>query len=702
MFANLKISRKLSLLLLLPMSAFLFIVAVESYHRFEEIDDLHFVEHALSASLSLGQVIHEIQKERGYTAGFISSHGQRFASELGQQIALTDKAQKQFTTVLDQLSRQEPPSFKTMFNPVLKKLDELASIRLAVKSFKIDTLQAIANYNSCISDILDVVSALNARAEATCVSVSFSSILQIMRGKDVAGQERASLSAAFAAGSFSKQLYRDWLYRVSAQDTFLFSFIELGGTEAKALLQQKTKGTNAEVKHFRDIAYETPDDLRQKADPAEWFAAATRHIDSLMEVETVWGDMLLGHAKGEVSKAQKNLWVNCSSALLVAVITILLGWKICITIGRPLRRTLQYAEKVTKGDFDVTLAVDQKDEIGGLADALRTMVGRLKAQIERAKNQHALAEERGQIADQCRIAAEKSEHSARAKADSLVLAVEKIRGVVETVGIALNNLSGQIHLSSEGAATQAHRLDDTTSAMEEMSATVIEVAKNAAGAAQTAGESGEKATEGSSIVETVVNAILQVQTQSDEMKVDMGLLGQQAEGIGQILNVISDIADQTNLLALNAAIEAARAGDAGRGFAVVADEVRKLAEKTMSATKEVGEAVQGIQGGTRKHISHVEQTAGTIEKATLLAQQSGQSLRELVELAKETTNQVQSIATASEEQSAASETIHASLEDINQIASATAEAMEQAIKDLTELHAQADVLVGVMADLKEE
>ena len=180
----------------------------------------------------------------------------------------------------------------------------------------------------------------------------------------------------------------------------------------------------------------------------------------------------------------------------------------------------------------------------------------------------------------------------------------------------------------------------------------------------------------------------------------MGLLGKQAEGIGQILNVITDIADQTNLLALNAAIEAARAGDAGRGFAVVADEVRKLAEKTMEATKEVGEAVQGIQGGTRKHILHVEETAGTIEKATDLARKSGDAMRELVELSGETTTQVQSIATASEQQSAASETIHASLEDINQISSSTAEAMEHAVLALNNLRDQTDVLVGIMGDLK--
>ena len=120
---------------------------------------------------------------------------------------------------------------------------------------------------------------------------------------------------------------------------------------------------------------------------------------------------------------------------------------------------------------------------------------------------------------------------------------------------------------------------------------------------------------------TPLRALKKSTTQIQTIKTDIDQLGQQAQGIGQILDVISDIADQTNLLALNAAIEAARAGEAGRGFAVVADEVRKLAEKTMDATKEVGKAISGIQDGTKRNIANVEQSVKIIEKTTELADQ---------------------------------------------------------------------------------
>ena len=110
----------------------------------------------------------------------------------------------------------------------------------------------------------------------------------------------------------------------------------------------------------------------------------------------------------------------------------------------------------------------------------------------------------------------------------------------------------------------------------------------------------------------------------------MAELDDHAKAISQIMGVISDIADQTNLLALNAAIEAARAGEAGRGFAVVADEVRKLAEKTMSSTTDVGNAITAIQHSAGQSIQQVEKAVGNVEEATDFSNRSGEALKEIV------------------------------------------------------------------------
>jgi methyl-accepting chemotaxis protein len=158
------------------------------------------------------------------------------------------------------------------------------------------------------------------------------------------------------------------------------------------------------------------------------------------------------------------------------------------------------------------------------------------------------------------------------------------------------------------------------------------------------------------------------------------------------MNVINDIADQTNLLALNAAIEAARAGEAGRGFAVVADEVRKLAEKTMSATKEVGPAIVAIQNGARTNMEIVERTVQSVDASTDLAGRSGEALDEILGLVGATTERVQSIATAAEEQSAASEEINRSVAEINRIAEATADGMTEAIDAVNSIAEQTERL----------
>ena len=268
------------------------------------------------------------------------------------------------------------------------------------------------------------------------------------------------------------------------------------------------------------------------------------------------------------------------------------------------------------------------------------------------------------------------------------------------VASASEEISAQVEQSTAGAQEQAQRISETAAAMEQMNATVLEVARNAGQAAQTAEAARQKAQDGADAVNQVVAGIGMVRQQAAVIEENMAVLGNQAEGIGQILNVISDIADQTNLLALNAAIEAARAGEAGRGFAVVADEVRKLAEKTMTATKEVGEAINGIQEGTRRNISSVGAAGKAVEEATALASTSGEALREIVTLVEHACDQVRSIAAASEQQSAASEEINRSIEAVNRISSETSEAMAQSAMAVGELSNQALILKNLIEEMK--
>jgi methyl-accepting chemotaxis protein len=405
-----------------------------------------------------------------------------------------------------------------------------------------------------------------------------------------------------------------------------------------------------------------------------------------------------GTTMGEIAQSLRvTQWGTLFGGLAVgvacAVVTIL-------SISRPMRRILGYSSAVSSGDLEARLERQGTDEFAELGGNIEKMVGTLKTKIDEAQR---MTREAADEAARARKATEDAVAATRlaekARVEGMSEAAHSIEQVVAVVASASQLLLTRIEEASRGARDQSQRVEETMAAMREMNATVLDVAKSASQAADSTDRAKSDATAGSKVLAEVVESIRRVQAQALGLKGDMGDLGVKAEGIGRVMNVISDIADQTNLLALNAAIEAARAGDAGRGFAVVADEVRKLAEKTMTATREVGEAIQGIQQGTSKNIGNVEAAVDTIGKATELAERSGQALEGILDLVQQAADQVRSIATASEEQSAASEQINRSIEEINTISSGTTDNMRQSSGEVEELSRQAKVLTDLVLSL---
>ena len=298
-------------------------------------------------------------------------------------------------------------------------------------------------------------------------------------------------------------------------------------------------------------------------------------------------------------------------------------------------------------------------------------------------------------------ALKQAERAITDKNERMAVAAQSLEEAVGSLSGISGGLSRGIQQSDSGAAMSAERLSEAATAMNEMNATVQEVARNAEAASGASALTREKAEAGAQVVEKAVRSIKRVHEVSLELRQDMGQLDEHARAISRIMGVISDIADQTNLLALNAAIEAARAGDAGRGFAVVADEVRNLAEKTMTSTHDVGEAIKAIQESTAKSMDSVDNAVSQIEQATDLAGQSGQALEEIVSTVENTAGQVSAIAAASEQQSAASEEINRSIAEVNGVAADTAQSMREAHEEMARLVELTGTLEELMARLKE-
>ena len=276
----------------------------------------------------------------------------------------------------------------------------------------------------------------------------------------------------------------------------------------------------------------------------------------------------------------------------------------------------------------------------------------------------------------------------------------EIDGASQVIAETTDGIASQMEQVSSGARAQTSKVSQSVEAMGQVKVRIDEVAENASQASQLATEAREKARQGASVVSNAVDAISVVQSLSGELRQSVSSLGDQANSIGRVINVISDIADQTNLLALNAAIEAARAGDAGRGFAVVADEVRKLAEKTMSATKEVSQAVEQIQDGVGNNIEGMEKATDAIQHAAILATESGESLEGIVPLVEASSEQISLIAHAGEELIVINDTVNQNIQEVDVVSTEISSGMESSAKATADLAAMAHRLKE-LADIQQ-
>ena len=386
----------------------------------------------------------------------------------------------------------------------------------------------------------------------------------------------------------------------------------------------------------------------------------------------------------------------------ITLVMVLLGTLLARSIARPLDILVRYADDVARGDLEARVGGDAffgefarlHQALTHMLDSLRNFIAESREQAEEARKQTGIAHKAVAAAEEARVRAESAQR------EGMLHAANQLAASVGVISDASTRLAQQVEDSSHAAGQQAVRATETATAMNEMNATVLEVARNAGGAAKATGAMRDCAEEGASIVRQVVASIEEVRQIYEVLRQDMGQLGDNARAITQIMGVISDIADQTNLLALNAAIEAARAGEAGRGFAVVADEVRKLAEKTMASTNEVGSAISAINSSTEKSVRQVNVAAESISRATDLSTRSGQALEHIVNMAEQSADEVRAIAAAGEEQSAASEEINRAIAEINGIANSTSEAMHEASEAIAELARQARHLNDVVEGMK--
>jgi methyl-accepting chemotaxis protein len=354
------------------------------------------------------------------------------------------------------------------------------------------------------------------------------------------------------------------------------------------------------------------------------------------------------------------VWSSVATVLVISVLAAAISFVIQAGIVRPINAVVEALRDIAEGEGDLTqrLPVNTDDEVGQLSRWFNTFVDKV----------HNIITEFSTTATELNASTEKLSHTAK-----------------ET---------------EQGVISQQSEIQQVVTAVREMAAVVDDVASNVTQTADNAEEADREANSGKGVVTRTMSQIENLAADINAAADVIDKLRQETDSIGSVLDVIRGIAEQTNLLALNAAIEAARAGEQGRGFAVVADEVRTLASRTQTSTQEIQEMIERLQAGAREAVQMMEKGTSQAEESVKQAEEASRSLEAItggVSSIKDKTNQ---IASASEEQSAATREMERNMDNIAGVARQTAEGSVEIASSTVELVAMAASMAKIVRQFK--
>ena len=426
-----------------------------------------------------------------------------------------------------------------------------------------------------------------------------------------------------------------------------------------------------------------------------------------------------------IQNTETNTERNINTVYIVSIgallISIVLGYFLSRAISKPVNSLAMAVGEVAKGNLAVEMPeVKTRDEIKDLASSFNVMVTNLRNLLQGINSSSqtvaATSEELSSNAEEATRATQQVAQTIEQVAKG---STDQAKSVTDIVQV-MDQVSQSITQIAAGAGEQSKNVVDTTSMVEDMVTKIEAMAQGMEKVKKASEDNGVVAESGGESVEKTVNGMLKVKEAVFETAQRIHDLGEQSQKIGEIIQVIDDIAEQTNLLALNAAIEAARAGEHGKGFAVVADEVRKLAERSGKATKEIAELITDIQRGTKVAVDSMQVGTREVESGVELAQDAGQSLKEIVhgvnaageqvhkimeiisEIltgSEEVSKAVTSVAAITEENSAATEQMSASAEEVNSSMQNIASISEENASGAEEVSASTEELTASIEEI---
>ena len=715
MLSRLSIKQKLILIMLIPLIVVILLAAKLAVDSFSSSKNLQSLDKVVVLSIKIGNLVHETQKERGMTAGFLGSKGEKFSTEVVAQRLLVDEKLKEVNGFLNTFDKNVySDEFLENLNNGLKKLQDLPNVRTGVSAFSINAAVAIDYYTDTNKLLLNVIATITKLSNSSAkVSQELVSYMNFLLSKERAGIERAVGTNTFAKNSFGEGMKAKFYTLVAEQNAYMDAFLKVSSLTMSDFYKKTFQADSiTEVEKMRKIALYSDLDSNFNIDANVWFKQITEKINILKKIEDYISQSLSDTIGAEMHNASQNMIIFGLLSAFGVALTMILARTIAFTILIDVDSVKKGVENFfafinfEKDDIEL-INVKSNDELGMMSKIINKNIEDTKMNIQK---------DRALIADTIRVTNEinKGHLNCKIELDSNNPSLNELKNIInEMLGtlnsnisnilnvltsyskldfrsnLAPNNLEGIIKelekdvnilgdvitqtlmenkktgiILSNNANTLTQNMQGIASAansqaasLEETAASLEEITANITNNTQTA---IKMAGYGNKVKESITLG----QDLANKTALSMEDINSQTSAINEAITVIDQIAFQTNILSLNAAVEAATAGEAGKGFAVVAGEVRTLASRSAEAAKQIKNLVENAQRKT--------------QEGKDIASNMIKGYTELNENISITLDLIQNVTTASKEQSTGMIQINDAVNNLDQITQQNAQNASEA------------------------